>query len=360
VYSDAARLYVYPHIGAALLQELTPANVDALYVSLSRGDAETGRRAIGQHSLHNVHTVLHGACAQAVRWELLERNLASAATAPERQQREARQWTTDQLAAFLDHVDRVCAGDELEEKRTRKNGTTYTYRRRRPPDPMQRAFWYLLAVTGMRCAEACGLRWPALDLSRGLVSIERGRAAIGGRVVATGPKTRRGFRTLKLDADTVAVLDAWRREQARQRDAAGAAWEDQEHHVFTYAVYFTRPRRYGVPVRPDWASSACRRLVTEAGLPALSLHGVRHTWGTAAYEAGEPLRAISEHLGHADTAITDRVYVHTVRAVQDATALRVAALISSKRAAGGAAPGKIRGADWGQDGPNQPSDGPGE
>ena len=106
--------------------------------------------------------------------------------------------------------------------------------------------------------------------------------------------------------------------------------------------------RHGVAVRPDWATKAFRRLATEAGLPPLSLHGVRHTWGTAAYEAGEPLRAISEHLGHADTQITDRVYVHHVRAVQDATALRVAALFASKRAAAGNA----WAADGRQDGQN--------
>jgi len=72
--------------------------------------------------------------------------------------------------------------------------------------------------------------------------------------------------------------------------------------------------------------------VKDAKLAPLGLYGLRHTWGTAAYEAGEPLRAISEHLGHADTAITNGVYVHTVRGVQDATALRVAELFASKRA----------------------------
>jgi len=139
----------------------------------------------------------------------------------------------------------------------------------------------------------------------------------------------------KGDPQTLAALETWRREQARQRDDAGAAWEDTEDHVFTHAVAFSCPVRHGVPVRPDWATSTFRRLRLEAGLPALSPHGLRHTWGTAAFEAGEPLRAISEHLGHADTAITDRVYIHHVRSVQDETALRVAELFASKRAAAG-------------------------
>jgi integrase len=113
-----------------------------------------------------------------------------------------------------------------------------------------------------------------------------------------------------------------------------AGWEDEGDHLLTHAVYFTKPPRHGVPVRPDWVTMAFRRLVDGSGLPDLNLHGLRHSWATAAYDAGEPLRAVSDHLGHADTSITDRIYTHAVRRVQDATALRVAALITSKRGAG--------------------------
>jgi len=38
VYSDAARLYIPPTLGDTPIQELTPAHIDALYVSLAKGD----------------------------------------------------------------------------------------------------------------------------------------------------------------------------------------------------------------------------------------------------------------------------------------------------------------------------------
>jgi len=155
---------------------------------------------------------------------------------------------------------------------------------------MQRAFWYLLAHTGMRRAEACGMRWPALDLKRGYLTIERGRTMKRGRVVVTDPKTTHRHRTLKLDPQTLAALETWRKEQARQCDSYGDAWEDNDDHVFTHSVVFSRPVRHGVPVRPDRASGAFRRLRKEGKLPPPTLHGLRHTWGTAACEAGEQLR----------------------------------------------------------------------
>jgi integrase len=104
--------------------------------------------------------------------------------------------------------------------------------------------------------------------------------------------------------------------------------------VFTHLVYFTRPVRHGVPLAPRWVSGAFQKLLAGSGLPAMHLHSLRHSWATAALEAGEHLRAVADHLGHADTAVTDRTYTHTVRRVQDLTALRVAGLIASKRGGG--------------------------
>ena len=120
--------------------------------------------------------------------------------------------------------------------------------------------------------------------------------------------TTRGLRTLALDAGTVYVLRDWQR---RDRLRYGQQWEDTEGHVFTQSVLFTKPVRYGVPVHPRWVTSAFVRVVEESGLPTLHLHGLRHSWATAALEAGEHLRAVADHLGHADTAVTDRTYTHT-------------------------------------------------
>jgi integrase len=181
--------------------------------------------------------------------------------------------------------------------------------------------------------------------SRGLRTIELARVQAGGRVVTSAPKTARGLRTVKLDAATVEVLHAWRREQVRQRIRYAPRWEDAENYVFTHTVRFTDPPRYGVPMQPNWVTKTFAARAAACDLPPLSVHGLRHTWGTTALEAGEHLRAVADHLGHADTAVTDRVYTHTVRSVQDTTALRVAALIAGKRGGGG----KHRAADGRQD-----------
>jgi len=342
-YQRDARLHVAPHLGSLALQDVRPIDVESLYLYLAK--PHDGRGALGKRSLHNVATVVHGVLEHALRLELIARNPAAKITPPAQEvagDDEVAHWSAEQVAAFLDHVDAVCGAErQLATVRKSRKGIEYPYTRTVPADPMQRALWYLIATTGLRRGEACGLQWPDIDLKEASITVRRARVLAGNTVVESPPKTRRGRRIIAVDATTIAVLREWRAAQKRAfmeyghvlKDGKSVkVWEDAEGHVFTHNVYFTRPKRYGVVVNPDWVTGAFQRVQVGSGLPALHLHGLRHSWATAALEAGEHLRAVADHLGHADTAITDRVYTHTVRRVQDAAALRVAALISSKRA----------------------------
>ena len=335
LYRRMVRLDILPALGALPLQAIGPRDVEGLYLALAKHGRKDGG-PLGARSLHNVATVLHKALEHAVDLELLSRNPAARVSPPKGEdvdEGEPRHWTAQEVGAFLDRVDALTvAGRTVCEQRRRRNGTTYTYARAFAPDPMQRALWYLSATTGMRRGEVCGLRWGDLDLEAGELSVRRARVAVGGKVVESAPKTKRGRRVIALDPGTVDVLRVWRRQQLRERLRYGTAWEDSDEHVFTHCVYFTQPPRYGVPVRPDWVTTTFHKLVADSELPALHLHGLRHSWATAALEAGEHLRNVADQLGHADTAVTDRTYTHTVQARQDRTALRVAELIASKRA----------------------------
>ena len=47
-------------------------------------------------------------------------------------------------------------------------------------------------------------------------------------------------------------------------------------------------------------------------LRPLKLHCARHTWATFALQAGESIRWVADQLGHADPALTLRVYAHAM------------------------------------------------
>lgn len=65
-------------------------------------------------------------------------------------------------------------------------------------------------------------------------------------------------------------------------------------------------------------SHALPRLLTEANLPRMTPHGLRHGTATLMLAAGVPMRVISEQLGHANPTMTAKVYAHVVPDMQRA------------------------------------------
>ena len=56
-----------------------------------------------------------------------------------------------------------------------------------------------------------------------------------------------------------------------------------------------------------------RRTAQKEGVRPLKLHAARHTWATLALQAGKSVRWVADQLGHADPALTMRVYAHALR-----------------------------------------------
>ncbi|WP_396904517.1 site-specific integrase [Mycolicibacterium phlei] len=78
---------------------------------------------------------------------------------------------------------------------------------------------WLLSMYGMRRSEVLGLRWSAVDLDTGTLSVRRGRVAVGSEAVEGPPKSKRSRRDLPLPAD---VSDALRAAPARADRGPGA------------------------------------------------------------------------------------------------------------------------------------------
>ena len=81
-------------------------------------------------------------------------------------------------------------------------------------------------------------------------------------------------------------------------DLVGRAQEHNNEYVFTNPP---TKSRY-TTVKTAWRT-ACRR----AGLTDLRFHDLRHTFGTRAADAGVPLNAIRDVMGHKITAMTERL-----------------------------------------------------
>ncbi len=202
-----------------------------------------------------------------------------------------RVWDASQLKAFLAHV----ADDRLA------------------------GLWILAATSGARRGELLGLRWRDVDLDAGRIHIRQTLAVTNGQPYISTPKTPRSRRSVSLDSGTVTALKAHRRRQLEEKLAGGPAWVD------TGLVFVREDGSWLHPERG--VSRLFTRHVRDAGLPPLSLHGLRHSYATIALGAGVHPKIVSERLGHSSIAITLDCYSSVLESVGEDEANRVGNLI---------------------------------
>jgi len=86
----------------------------------------------------------------------------------------------------------------------------------------------------------------------------------------------------------------------------------------------------GSALNPATVSRIFDRLVAEAGVPRITLHGTRHTWATLALLEGIPSKVVAEVLGHSSTRVTEDVYQHVTPGMQADATSRVASLFGAR------------------------------
>ena len=72
------------------------------------------------------------------------------------------------------------------------------------------------------------------------------------------------------------------------------------------------------------------KVVAKAGLPKLTIHGLRHTHATILLEQGVNSKVVSERLGHASVATTMDIYTHVLPDMLEKAALAIDAALSPK------------------------------
>jgi len=277
-YERNTLLHVLPALGKIGLRRLRPEHIDRLYDQ--KLHPTDGRRALAPKTVYEIHLVIRGALTDAVRRGLVHRNVALLACSPLQRSFppvEKKAWTAEQLRTFL----RAAAGHRLFP-----------------------ALW-LSASTGMRRSELLGLRWHDLNVKHARLSINRGLVSVGYELRESRGKTAHARRTIDLDPTTIDVLQGWHAFQSAERRAVGIEDSDQ---MFTAAS--------GEPVHPHATSQAFDRIVRRAGVPIISLHGLRHTHGSLLVEAGVPVKVVTERLGHAREAFTIETYQHVMPGMQ--------------------------------------------
>ena len=346
-YREAVELYFRPGLGHVRLVDLRDHHFRDLYAAMrlinrSGQDADRGdllrrllsarserdgkrisTRPLSEARIKRIHAVGLSALADAVPHTLPYNPAASVKPGGKRGARKRRPllwtaprverwqqtgeipapvmvWTAAQCGAFL---------DSLEASTEPKRAAERLY-----------ALFHVAAYFGLRRSELCGLMWWEVDLATRRIHVRQAQVADA----LDSTKSDDSDRQIMIDAVTVAVLKAWRKAQLAERMAWGSAWTDCGR-VFT--------REDGTPLRPAWVSVRFGTLAARAELPPIRFHDLRHGTATMLLAAGQPIKVISEILGHSTSAFTADVYTEVAEELADAAAAAIAAYIPRRERA---------------------------
>ncbi|WP_328922146.1 tyrosine-type recombinase/integrase [Streptomyces griseoaurantiacus] len=309
-YEGLTRLYIRPALGKKRLNRLSPTDVrrflsefkSACLCCLRGADDErpedkrtccaVGRcceRRPSARTVQYVHAVLRSALQQAIREELIARNVARIVETPTVDPKEVRPLDVGETKALL---------------KTARPHRLY-------------ALWLLLVSTGLRRGEVLGLTWSDLDLSAGTLRVRRNVQRIRRELIFGTPKTMRSVRTVSLPRRCVQALTEHRAAQDRERKIAGPKWKPTEGQpaglVFTTST--------GRVIDPRGLNRMLTILCRDAKVRRVRVHDLRHTCASLLLAQGVDARTIMETLGHSTITMTLDTYAHvmgtTLRAAAD-------------------------------------------
>lgn len=285
-YREIVHTHIVPLLGAVPLTKLQPAQVSQAYAKALASGRRDGKGGLSQRTVHHVHTILKQALAQAVRWQMIARNPADV-DPPRVERKQMQTLDADQTIELIE----AARGSAL--------------------------FIPVLlgALCGLRRGEITALRWKAIDLETGQMS-----------VVASTEQTEEGVREkeTKSGKDRTLpsmVIDELRQHRLRQTEALlriGVRLTDS-HHVVA--------REDGEALQPRSLTHAFIKFLRRRGLGHIRLHDLRHTHATHMLKAGIHPKVAQERLGHSSVGVTIDLYSHVMPGMQKEAVKRIDAVL---------------------------------
>lgn len=273
-YERLVRVHIAPQLGRVKLKNLSPAHLQGFY--RDRLDAGLSPRTV-----QYLHVVLHRALKQALRWNLVPRNVAEAVDPPRVHKEEIRPLSPEQARTLLE----TAREDGME------------------------ALYTIAVHCGLRQGELLALRWDDVDLEAGTLRVNRTLTVTKNGPAFAAPKTAKSRRSVRLTAGAVEALKRHSARQAQEILRMDTLYRDQGL-VFASEV--------GTPLnRHNLNSRSFKPLLERAGLPKIRFHDLRHTCATLLLSRDVHPKFVQELLGHATIAITLDTYSHVLPGMGD-------------------------------------------
>lgn len=185
----------------------------------------------------------------------------------------------------------------------------------------------LMLATGMRRGESLGLTWEHVDFRNKQITIVQ---SLNAQMALKSPKTKKGVRTLAIDADTMSHLRKWKEFQAKALHLVMV--KDEQGKMRPVGQTKKTPvccNCNGALYDPTKCAEWWREYRESIGFETLRMHELRHTAATLALGCGMPVKDVQARLGHASSSLTLDIYGHAIPANDQAIAELMGAIMGA-------------------------------
>ncbi|MBO0863490.1 MAG: tyrosine-type recombinase/integrase [Mycobacterium sp.] len=280
----ALRRYILPHLGATLLDRVSPAQIETMYAEW----AHLGHSASAMRRWHGmINAIFHDA----------ERLGIVTGPNPMVRVRPAGGHAPERNIPTPEQIRRIIAAAHT---------------------PLVRLFFELAVATGARRGTLVALRWCDVDVDAGRLSYVQAIAEGDDGTVIKTNKAGRAY-SVSLSGSALAALRMQRRRAAETALALGLGAELGDLYVFSDDGGVT-------PWSLRWPSHAWRQACIRAGVGSFRLHDARHFCATQLLAKAVPVRVVADRLGCTESNVI-RTYSHRVASPEDARAADVMAQV---------------------------------
>lgn len=289
-YIQKINKHIKPCLGNILLENLKPLHLQNFYKEKLKNGKLDGKGGLSERTVLSIHRIIYSALGQAVKWQLVIRNVAEAVEPPKAKKYKAEFLNEEQAVQLI-----KCA----------KSTDIYI--------PI------ILAIyTGARRGEILGLNWNNVDLENGTIKIIDNLCSTENGIIIKQPKTDSGIRTIAISETLVNELKKHKIKQMENKMKFGNEYEDNNMVCCYEDGHLFNPKRF---------SAKFNELLKKNKLPHIRFHDLRHSHASLLVKMGIQPKEISSRLGHSNIGITMDLYSHVYEEVDREVADRFDKLI---------------------------------
>jgi len=247
-------------MGDFTAREVTPYQIECFVADMAKN--------YKPKTIHNTIGLLNSSYERAVRTGQLMTNPCKYVALPKKGKPDIKVFSEHEMLAFF----KALADERIDFK----------------------VAYELCLLCGLRRSEVLGLKESDINLTFKCVTIAHTRHRIDGENIEQDTKTEQSHRTLALPDCVVEDIKTLLAEHDRP---------------YKHTDYLIQDG-FGHPLNPSVLTNHIHDIEDNAGLPHISVHGLRHTFASMLNNEGVDIARISRELGHSNITTTFNEYTH--------------------------------------------------